>query len=101
MSDQLSTALRLANESLTLAMGSLGTALQHYAEAAAITAIRVGTMLGSIVEAYRVEQRIKAVATPRQWYLYQNGSPKVSKKWRNALLRKARIAEKRKGGRRA
>jgi len=100
MSDQLSTALRLANESLTLAIGNFGTTLRHYAEAAAITVNRVGTMLGSIMEAYRDEQRIKAVATPRQWYLYQNGSPKVSKKWRNALLRKARIAEKRNGGHR-
>lgn len=38
---------------------------------------------------------IKAVATPRQWHLYTKGKPRVSKKWENALLRKARIAEKR------
>lgn len=101
MNDQFSTALSLANENLALAMNNLGTAFQHYAEAAVIIINRVGTMLGSILEAYREdERRIKAVATPRQWYLYQNRSPKVRKKWRNALLRKARIAEKRNGGHR-
>ncbi len=101
MSDQFSTALSLANENLALAMNNLGTTFQHYAEAAVIIINRVGTMLGSILEAYRDERRIKAVATPRQWHLYQNGSPKVRKKRRNALLRKARIAEKRNGGRRS
>ena len=101
MNDQISTALKLANESLTIAIGNFGTSIRHYADAAALTLIRVGTILGSFIDAYRDEQRIKAVATPRQWHLYKNGSPRVSKKWRNALLRKARIAEKRNGGRRS
>lgn len=101
MNDQLNKALEAARESVVLACGNLGEAFQRYAEAAAITTYRIGAIFGSFIEQQMLERRIKTVATPRQWHLYRYGPPKVSKKWRNALLRKVRIAEKRKGGRRA
>lgn len=97
--DQLSTVLNMANESMILAIGNLSETLRHYADAITIIVKRIGSMYSLIVECYLEQQQLKAVATPRQWHLYQNGSPRVHKKWRNALRRRARIAEKRKEGR--
>jgi len=100
MNDQLHKAIEVARESVVHTLGNLGEAFQRYAETAAVTALRIGAMFGSFIEQQTLERRIKTVATPRQWHLYRYGPPSVSKKWRNALLRKMRITEKRKGGRR-
>lgn len=43
------------------------------------------------------DEIIRSVATPRQWHLYKNGRPRVRKKWRNQLLKKA-IKAQRGGG---
>lgn len=43
------------------------------------------------------DEIIRSVATPRQWYLYKHGRPRVRKKWRNQLLKKA-IKAQRGGG---
>lgn len=43
------------------------------------------------------DEIIRSVATPRQWHLYKHGRPRVRKKWRNQLLKKAIKAQR--GGR--
>lgn len=43
------------------------------------------------------DEIIRSVATPRQWHLYKHGRPRVRKKWRNQLLKKA-IKTQRGGG---
>ena len=43
------------------------------------------------------DEIIRSVATPRQWHLYKHGRPRVRKKWRNQLLKKA-IKAQRGGG---
>lgn len=43
------------------------------------------------------DEIIRSVATPRQWYLYKHGRPRVRKKWGNQLLKKA-IKAQRGGG---
>lgn len=43
------------------------------------------------------DEIIHSVATPRQWHLYKHGRPRVRKKWRNHLLKKA-IKAQRGGG---
>lgn len=43
------------------------------------------------------DEIIRSVATPRQWHLYKHGRPRVRKKWRNQLLKKA-IKVQRGGG---
>lgn len=43
------------------------------------------------------DEIIRNVATPRQWHLYKHGRPRVRKKWRNQLLKKA-IKAQRGGG---
>lgn len=35
------------------------------------------------------DEIIRSVATPKQWHLYKHGRPRVRKKWRNQLLKKA------------
>ena len=35
------------------------------------------------------DEIIRSVATPRQWHLYKHGRPRVRKKWKNQLLKKA------------
>lgn len=98
MDDKISTALSLGNESLIRSANCLGEAFGHFAEAATLAIRQFGEAIRSLMDSYQEQQTIKAIATPRQYYLYLNGSPRVRKKWRNALLRKARIAAKRKGG---
>lgn len=98
MDDKIATALSMANESLMHSANHLGEAFRHFAEAATLAFRQVGEAICSFVDSYQEQQAIKEIATPRQYHLYLNGSPRVRKKWRNALLRKARIAAKRKGG---
>lgn len=40
------------------------------------------------------DEIIHSVGTPRQWHLYKHGRPRVRKKWRNQLLKKAIKAQK-------
>lgn len=40
------------------------------------------------------DEIIRSVATPRQWHLYKHGRPRVRKKWKNQLLKKAIKAQK-------
>lgn len=40
------------------------------------------------------DEIIRSVATPRQWHLYKHGRPRVRKKWRNQLLKKAIKAQR-------
>lgn len=40
------------------------------------------------------DEIIRSVATPRQWRLYKHGRPRVRKKWRNQLLKKAIKAQR-------
>ena len=40
------------------------------------------------------DEIIHSVATPRQWHLYKHGRPRVRKKWRNQLLKKAIKAQR-------
>ena len=76
----------------TVAIEELTAALTALAKAAVSIATEV---LIDAVPFFFEERELRAVATDRQWHLMNHGSPKVRKKWRNALRRKARIAEKR------
>lgn len=40
------------------------------------------------------DEIIHSVATPRQWHLYKHGRPRVRKKWKTQLLKKAIKAQK-------
>lgn len=40
------------------------------------------------------DEIVRSVATPRQWHLYKYGRPRVRKKWRNQLLKKAIKAQR-------
>lgn len=71
-------------------------ALVQLAESAAKTAEAISnafSTLGSFV----LDEHLRGHATDRQWYLMNHGSWKIRKKWRNALHRKVRTANKRKG----
>lgn len=46
------------------------------------------------IEYFQETGQLLAVASDRQRWLLLHGRPKVRKKWRNALRRKIRIAEK-------
>lgn len=74
----------------------LCNALVRMAEAAATTAEAISNAF-SALGSFMLDEHLRGYATDRQWHLLNHGSPKTRKKWRNALLRKARIAEKRKG----
>ncbi len=98
--DEISRHMALAAEAASRAVSSLGEALGHFARAANEVIGGYAQIVGPFLAQWQEDRELREVATPRQWRLYQNGSPKVSKKWRNALRRKKRIAEKRKGGKR-
>ncbi len=76
----------------TVAIKELTATITALAKAAVSIATEV---LIDAVPFFFEERELRAVATDRQWHLMNHGSPKVRKKWRNALRRKARIAEKR------
>lgn len=66
------------------------------AEAIGVTFYQLSDALFEIYYGQMAEyQKLRAVATNRQWHLYTHGPVKVSKKWYNALCRKAKVAEKR------
>lgn len=74
----------------------LCNALVQLAESAAKTAEATSnafSALGSLM----LDGHIRGHATYRQWYLMNHGSWKTRKKWWNALHRKVRTANKRKG----
>lgn len=75
-------------------LDSLCEALVKIAEAAT-TATEAITNAFSALGCFALGDTLRRYATPRQWYLLNHGSPKVRKKWKNALLRKARVAGKR------
>lgn len=81
------------------AAADVAAAFIKFGQVAAVNAAEVASALQQVFRAikeYEMEKpKLWEVATPRQWYLYINGSPRASKKWHNALRRKARIAEKR------
>lgn len=56
----------------------------------AITYAQPGTSLVELAE-----QQYRMVATPRQWYLYKRGKPRVRKKWEAAFCRKYDLRAKR------
>ncbi len=95
MESELSTALAEAVSHATVAIEEMAAAWVSAARAAALTVEAVGKAFSQIVPALAEARQLQAVATPRQWYLMNYGSPRVRKKWRNALRRKARIAGKR------
>lgn len=64
------------------------------AKAAAATAEAVSKAF-SVFGSFMIDESLRRYATDRQWYLMNHGSPRIRKKWRNALLRKARIEGKR------
>lgn len=64
------------------------------AKAAAVTAEAVSKAF-SVFGSFMIDESLRRYATDRQWHLMNHGSPRVRKKWRNALLRKASIEGKR------
>ena len=96
--DEISRHMALAVEAANRAAASLGEALGHFARAINEVIGGYAQIVGPFLTKWQEDKELREVATPRQWHLYQNGSPRVSKKWGNALRRKKRIAEKRKGG---
>lgn len=68
--------------------------LVKIAEAAA-TATEAISSAFSAFGSFMLDEHLIKYATDRQWHLLNHGSPKVRKKWENALLCRARIAEKR------
>ncbi len=94
--------LERINENLAMAVHHAAIAVEEAAAAftalgkAAGIAIDIGAKyIAEVSAALFGTQDLRPVATSRQWYLLNHGSPKVRKKWRNALRRKLRIAEKR------
>ena len=71
------------------------SAITYLATAATIVVTRSVETLSASLEDFSDFMNLRLYATDRQWHLMNHGSPKVRKKWRNALRRKARIAEKR------
>ena len=71
-------------------------ALTKMAEAAATTAEAIGKAF-SCFGSFMLDEHLRGYATDRQWYLMNHGRPRIRKKWRNALLRRARIEGKRCG----
>jgi len=64
------------------------------AKAATVTAEAVSKAF-SVFGSFMIDESLRRYATDRQWHLMNHGSPRVRKKWRNALLRKASIEGKR------
>lgn len=70
-------------------------ALTKMAEAATSTAEAISKAF-SYFGSFMLGESLRRYATDRQWYLMNHHkSPRVRKKWRNALLRRARIEGKR------
>ena len=95
ISDAAAQAISEAAHHATAAIEEICAAFAKVAEAASITARQLAASFDGIAAVLQESVELRAVATDRQWHLMNYGSPKVWKKWRNALRRKARIAEKR------
>lgn len=95
ISDTAARAISEAARHATMAIEEICAAFAKVAEAASITARQLVDAWDGIADALQESVELRAVATDRQWHLMNYGSPKVRKKWRNALRRKARIARKR------
>jgi hypothetical protein len=92
--EELSARIEKGMAHITSAFEEFGMAVCEFARAAEI-------FIGPLVESLNLcadgieKIEILSVATPRQRYLCDHGSPRVRKKWKNALRRKARISRKR------
>ena len=91
------SAMAAAVQQLNDAFADFGNALADYLRPV-VDAI-VDTFR-NIVDVFRnawpeyEDEIIRSVATPRQWHLYKHGRPRVRKKWKNQLLKKAIKAQK-------
>ncbi len=89
-----------AVQQLTDAIMAFGKAL---AESLRLVVDAIVDTFKNIVDVFRnawseyKDESIRSVATPRQWHLYKHGRPRVRKKWRKQLLKKA-IKVQRGGG---
>lgn len=74
-------------------------AICEFGKAAGICVNRIAELFNEILGSQNPhgigEADLYSVATPRQWFLYNHGSPKVRKKWENALRKKVRLSRKR------
>lgn len=85
----------MASENIFCAVSHLSATFQHIAEAASICIRQVGKAFATCADDYHEELMIAAVASPLQYHLYLNGSPRVRKKWKNALVRKYSTSRRR------
>lgn len=69
-------------------------ALTKIGESASVAAEAISKAFSAIA-AFAVTESLKNYATDRQWHLLCHGSPRVRKKWQNALIRRMRLQQKR------
>lgn len=97
--DVMDGTMAAAAQQLNEAIAALGKAL---ADALRPVVDAIVDTFRNVVEAIRnvwpecEDEIIRSVATPKQYHLYKYGRPRVRKKWRNQLLKKA--VKKMKGG---
>lgn len=72
--------------------GTMAAAVQQLNDAFTDFGKALADYLRPVVDA--IDEIIRSVATPRQWHLYKHGRPRVRKKWKNQLLKKAIKAQK-------
>lgn len=70
-----------------------GETITQIAELSAVPEVDAVDVIRNAWPEYE-DEIIHSVATPRQWHLYKHGRPRVRKKWRNQLLKKAIKAQK-------
>lgn len=95
MDDEIAALIADAVHHATIAVEEAAAAFNALAKAAGIAVNEVAKQLAAVTSVLFGTPDLRPVATGRQWYLLNHGSPKVRKKWKHALQRKLRIAEKR------
>lgn len=96
MDGTMAEAVQQLNDAFVAFGKALADALRPVVDAIVDTFRNIVDIFQNVWPEYE-DEIIRSVATPRQWYLYKHGRPRVRKKWRNQLLKKA-IKEQRGGG---
>lgn len=95
--------MKISSDDLAAVIDPLCEALVKVGESAWTTAEAINKAFAAVMmfmasgsSVYEVQiARLRPIATDRQWHLLLRGSPRVRKKWLNALERKLQIRAKR------